>query len=332
MFAKKLINAGLLTTATVIFSVNSVNAQNYDDVFVFSDSLSDIGNAFNAFVNSGQTPVPFSPPYFNGRFSNGLVWSENLSQSLGITPNPNNNYAFGGSQTGISNLYQPVEFGVDSSIIVPGLLGQVNNYANGGNVPEDNDLFLIWIGANDYLVGDFSTPESTQQLITNVVTNTTNAVATLNSLGANNIAVANLPNLGIIPATVNETFAPLLTNLTIANNNALDSSLNNLQLVLGNDLNLIKLDMFGLFQDIVTNPQKYDLTNVDTSCLSTNCPNPEQYFFWDNLHPTAKGHEIIADFALNSVLSASTSTPEPNMLGTLSFIGLIGLAKMIFRN
>ncbi|MDY6992457.1 MAG: SGNH/GDSL hydrolase family protein, partial [Pseudomonadota bacterium] len=41
-------------------------------IYVFGDSLSDKGNLFEL------TGLPPDPPYFNGRFSNGLLWSEYL--------------------------------------------------------------------------------------------------------------------------------------------------------------------------------------------------------------------------------------------------------------
>lgn len=47
--SKKLLITTLLSVSTVITTGNSLQAQTVDDVFVFSDSLSDIGNAFNAF-------------------------------------------------------------------------------------------------------------------------------------------------------------------------------------------------------------------------------------------------------------------------------------------
>ena len=41
----------------------------FEQIVVFGDSLSDNGNQYK---NTGQPP---SPPYYNGRFSNGPTWS-----------------------------------------------------------------------------------------------------------------------------------------------------------------------------------------------------------------------------------------------------------------
>src|SRR5215470_1775254 len=72
----------------------------FSDVFVFGDSISETGNAFLA---TGD--VAAAPPYFEGRFSNGPVWTEILADSLGLpAPAPSllggTNYGFGGAETG----------------------------------------------------------------------------------------------------------------------------------------------------------------------------------------------------------------------------------------
>ena len=76
-----------------------------------------------------------------------------------------------------------------------------------------------------------------------------------------------------------------------------------------------------------TNPAAYNLTNVTTSCLvtappstSTNstapksiCNDPDSYLFWDNAHPTAKGHELLASglASLLSLMDLLPSNPSP---------------------
>ena len=55
-----------------------VLAQNIEGITIFGDSLSDNGNAFKATGGA----IPASPPYFNGRFSNGPVWVEGFSTEL----------------------------------------------------------------------------------------------------------------------------------------------------------------------------------------------------------------------------------------------------------
>jgi phospholipase/lecithinase/hemolysin len=72
----------------------------FETLFAFGDSLSDAGNDW---IADGHTD-PVSP-YFNGHFSNGLTWVEDLSQMLGLgtlTPSlaGGHDFAFGGAETG----------------------------------------------------------------------------------------------------------------------------------------------------------------------------------------------------------------------------------------
>ena len=52
---------------------------------------------------------------------------------------------------------------------------------------------------------------------------------------------------------------------------------------------------------IVTDPP---LASVQASKLVSTCANPNKYFFWDGVHPTAQGHKLLAA-ALAGVLSTS---------------------------
>jgi len=59
----------------------------------FSSCQQDNGNGTFTLTNGR---IPSSPPYFEGRFSNGPVWNEYLADDLGI---PLINRAFGGATT-----------------------------------------------------------------------------------------------------------------------------------------------------------------------------------------------------------------------------------------
>ncbi len=72
----------------------------YTTLFAFGDSLSDAGNDW--IVELHMDPVS---PYYQGHFSNGLTWVEDLSNTLGLgTLKPSlaggNDFAFGGAETG----------------------------------------------------------------------------------------------------------------------------------------------------------------------------------------------------------------------------------------
>jgi len=72
----------VLTVAAAGAMASAASAQTYGRLVVFGDSLSDNGNLY---AISGQ---PTSPPYFQGRFSNGPVFTELLGFNAGRYSNP----------------------------------------------------------------------------------------------------------------------------------------------------------------------------------------------------------------------------------------------------
>src|SRR6185295_537402 len=102
--------ARLLLLAICSFFVLSASA--FDAIVAFGDSLTDTGNE------------P-SEPYFHyeGRWSNGPLWVEYLSERLGFPYNSSNNFAHSGAQT--DDTYK-----------------QVVAYVPSGDI--SNTLFVVW--------------------------------------------------------------------------------------------------------------------------------------------------------------------------------------------
>src|SRR5438045_2065282 len=72
----------------------------FNNLVVFGDSLSDVGNIAQAlFIN---TPGPY---YWNGRFSNGPVYAESLATGLGFTPRYNTSQSTITSYNSLSQQY-----------------------------------------------------------------------------------------------------------------------------------------------------------------------------------------------------------------------------------
>ena len=122
----------------VALIVSTQSSGQINELYVFGDSLSDMGNVFRA---TGGL-YPSNSPYFQGRYSNGQVWVEYLGNRLELSATRINNFAYGGATTGSS-----------SNSLVPGLLTQVQSFNQSHQRTNPNALYVLWAGANDYLQG-----------------------------------------------------------------------------------------------------------------------------------------------------------------------------------
>ncbi len=87
-------------------------------------------------------------------------------------------------------------------------------------------------------------------------------------------------------------------------------------------------DTAAAFQRLLADPAAFGLTNTTDPCVNlaegTVCPNPDEWLFWDGVHPTARTHEILArQFRLALI-------PEPGTLALLG-LGLVALAWVLRR-
>ncbi|MBW4495915.1 MAG: SGNH/GDSL hydrolase family protein [Oscillatoria princeps RMCB-10] len=299
--------------ATILGVSSGASAQKIDEIYVFGDSLSDVGKVFEA--TQGKNPP--NPPYFPGRYSNGPVWVDYLASQLKLTSNPGTNFAVGGATTG--------NFKKD----IPGLLAQIERFKATRSSADPDALYLIWAGANDYLGGgtDPAAP----------VSNLTLAVQSLEALGAKNIAVVNLPDLGKLPETRTSERSASLTYVSREHNSRLATAISNLRQNISPDIKIAYLDANSIFNQVLKAPEKFGFKNVTQPCLSPGsiCDNPNEYFFWDGIHPTTAAHKLFVELTF-SALQAGSETPALSAfdftvpLGVFVF-GALGTAGLIVR-
>ena len=261
----------------------------FSDIYVFGDSLSDTGNAFAA--TGGLLPP--SPPYFQGRTSNGPLWVETLAPQLAVTSDPNLNFAVNGATTGIINTTNNL-LPEGAPPLLIGLQTQIDEFIAETPATDPDALYVVWAGSNDYL-GDV--PPDVQSTIGNLSV----AVNKLASIGARNFVLPNLPDLGLIPLA--QTLPPeqqqALTLLIEGHNSALAAA----SPILEQDpnINIINVDVGTLVDNIIANPSDFGFTNVTDSFLASGPNNPDDFLFFDPIHPTTNGHNFVADTAIKSI-------------------------------
>lgn len=326
---------------------------NFNRIVFFGDSLTDNGNFYK---KKSFGFVPDSPPYYNGRFSNGKTWAEGVEdyyRKFNIS-SVNNAY---GNQT-----VRPIK--PFDNIKPNTLTDTISNYIQAtGTSDLSNSLDIIWIGGNDYMDGG---THPADQYTTAVVNDIKKNLENIMKHGGKNLIVLNLPDLSKVPKGATSALAGSLRELTLMHNQKLQILINALKIT-HPTVKLYLFDMYNEFADIEMNPDKYNekyhtrLANMSESCFKGNyflnrnvedekdvltrkitehlqslairrdittesfdaeqladeiqnspalaatysvskayargvkqCSDPDTYFFWDEVHPTAAVHTIFA--------------------------------------
>ncbi|HEX8570815.1 MAG TPA: SGNH/GDSL hydrolase family protein [Caulobacteraceae bacterium] len=301
--------AATAAATLTLAAAGAANAQQYNRLVVFGDSLSDNGNLYAA--TAGTNPP--SPPYYQGRFSNGPVFSELLGFSplqrgaLGAFTG-NVNYAFGGART-------------DNAATPPGMRSQLALYLSRGGTFASTDLVTVWGGANDIFQGipvAAVSPSPTTVMATvanNAAANIGFITGQVAGAGAGTVLVGNLPNLGYTPQFLGGPAQPLAEFSSNTFNAALLTQLNTV--AAGTNNNIILFDVARASDFVRLNPGAVGFTNVTQACLNTTtgavCSTPDTYLYWDNVHPTAKGHQFLAALATDYLYYGDLAAPQAHV-------------------
>ena len=345
-----------LTIILYNFSGLSNTIPQFQHIVFFGDSLSDNGNLYN---HSDHT-IPKSPPYFDGRFSNGYVWSDLVSYKLLMQYNIDAaNYAVGGATAFLHNPFQgylPVSLSMEVSDY------ELRNLMS----DKDNTLYVIWIGANDYLQGAADVDQATTGVVNAVIS----AVSALAGNTNAQFFIVQLPDIALTPEAKIKNLADNYLQLVTMHNQKLHDAIVNLRVQYPNnkifefsfiDHPILKeIVESQVYRDQINQEYGVNITDVSDPCwdggftkkpsttaiektlkithninnpTSVNtkvlaaqiensqsllvtyqvgqmaavgdqaCATPDQYVFWDVLHPTASVHKVLAAMFLDTILN-----------------------------
>jgi phospholipase/lecithinase/hemolysin len=311
------------------------------NVYFFGDSLTDTGNVQEVYAPLPKPPgaplvVPGAPYDPGGRASNGPVYADVLAAGLGFSAlasaRGGDNFAFGGART----RYQ---------LFGPPFLGIIDQVAafNARPGPADpNALYVLWAGSNnlqdiflgrttDALGNPIPNPPQTLGDIQLMISN-------LYAEGARTLLVPNVPDLSRVPrlTEVSDPATEAMARMFVQSFNAgFDATLNGIEAALP-DLRLIRFDSFAAFNDIILNPGAFGITNTTDRCYTgddlsftgggTVCANPDEFFYWDGIHPTTAVHQELGRRMLAAVLAATV--PEPSPLALIALFLALGWASV----
>lgn len=325
MNIRKMITA--LTLCLIFSPLTFAKENQFQRIVVFGASLSDPGNAFVLlsdpqdfdFDESCSLGTPANvPPYDllddflipDGSYArgghhvtNGATWIEQFARGKGLSGNARpalrnvglnaSNYAVGGARAAD----YPCRFNLSDQLAV---------YQQDFPEVTDNTLFIFELGGND--VRDALAAQD-PSLIAEALGNINSAVQMLYSQGARHFLLVNVPAIGATPAVkmLDDQFGGVGFIINAANNltQAFNANLAQLQTGLNAGLPAIDvrtLDLYALLNSIIDNPADYGITNTNDACVTPavapyKCKKPDNYLFWDGIHPTKVVHDIMAQKA-----------------------------------
>jgi len=309
----RLLSALFTVVAFLGFAVPS-QAQQFSQVVVFGDSLSDAGYYRPVLGAAGVPPSLLSTL---GRFTTapGPVWSELVAAYYGAPTGPSNVsngniFAQGGARVALPSTSTP------TGAAQRPVSTQVTEYlTRTGGAADPNALYAIWAGANDVIqtLGAISAGAITSDQGAAAIQAASAAeiqqVGRLRAAGARYIIVFGLPNIGATPGlrAAGAAASAGATQLSAGFNLSLFAGLAQ------NNLRVIPVDAFTFLNEIAANPSAYGFTNITTPACGAfppfssgpdalfcppsvwATPNANQtYLFADGIHPTTAAHAIIA--------------------------------------
>jgi outer membrane lipase/esterase len=321
-----------LATAVGVFALacffpGTSAAASFSDVVFFGDSLSDTGNRYKFMTEAGAS----DDGLFGGLSSKEQSWTWQVAKGLGVENSARasllggNNYAYGGAATGYDL--------PDQSVLIPSMTTQVGQWGATHVTADANALYVLVGGHNDVryawesLPGADANSQAQRQLIvTDAIQNLKDSMLTLSNKGAHHVMVSNLMDLG-------NTFAAQEMGLTgVAHDtsmyfNSLAPSLVSYGQGLGVDVKFF--DLNGVMNDIRDDAQnhasaKYGITDITNPCTGPGSTGSActVSLYVDDVHPSARAHEIIAQEAMRAV--GVSPVPEPQTYALL----LAGLGVM----
>ena len=329
----KLSPSALALTASAAFSVGllvgtlEVQAASFGSIsriYAYGDSYSDSGASLDISTRAVNADVPGSSILPNepalglydaqGRWTNGPTSVEVLSKQLevGLV-----SYAVGGAKSGGGNF-----FGWLDSFQDTGVFGQVEQFSTeiAAQSADAEGLYYIFVSANDFFeyLTESDSSNTIDELAAQTVDNIARSVSTLSALGRRQFLVVNSSDLAALPGASEFNITEQSEQFTSSMNALLPVELERLPQAL-DDTEIALYDHVAVSDRIRKNPQNYGLTNITEPCqpvfpIEPACSNPDEYYFWDENHPTRCVHQIISeDMAAFVSTRQPKSVPEPSI-------------------
>jgi outer membrane lipase/esterase len=278
---------GALAISLSIAAASTANAQQFTRNVGFGDSYVDTGTIVNL------VGAPLTSYYPTGRFSGGTNFFDTTSSLLGI---PQVNYALGGATTGTTGF---------NGLPNLGFTTEVGAFVAGGGRLSATDLVTISIGGNDarayYQAG--GTVAGAGASANTAAAQATAGINGLVGAGARTI-VFTAGNVGLLPETAGyaanglPNAIPVATAYSAAYNSAMQTSL---AAVAAKGVRVEYVDQSLVLNAILANPSATTIrqTICSTACIGNPALASQYLFYFDGIHLTSAGFEILGKYVVN---------------------------------
>ena len=274
--------------------------------------------------------VGVTPPsgYYQGRFSNGPLAGELVMEMLGMNaddPREMENLAFGGSWTMSSRhfLNSWISLTGDGSVslydwllhltsgqakwLLPSASETVDWYLKRHRILDGDTMYVIASGANDY--------QNRYWDVEGVVSEQVVMIRRLIEAGARHISWGTLPDLTFTPCFKGSSDVELVKDLVKRHNQRVIEARRLLTREYPH-VKMIFVDGYSAVRLFFNHAKSFGFTVLDKGCSDVNfpgcplkggvpiqqaekmsvCSNPDEHFFWDTVHPSARAYEHIATY------------------------------------
>jgi outer membrane lipase/esterase len=281
-----------------------------DQMLVFGDDLTDGGAGANGIfaLTLGQSPT--SPPYFDGRWTNGLIYSDWLYGFLGIPYDPvKDNLAVAGATTGTLNIITG-----DGK----GMLNQIQAYLASNPTISPTTLVLLFAGPNNFLLPGLDPATVIPQALNDI----TQAVTLLAGAGAKHIVLVSIPSYGRAPFAQPLGLRDAFDFLTVTFNDGLTALLDGLKQQLP-QVSFFLVNAFEVQFGAILMPELFGFTDVDNPCFFDGqiCSTPDQFLYWDEMHFSRIFHQFLGGQFANTICAEPVPFTNCQFLEQLDQVG-----------
>ncbi|WP_186643849.1 SGNH/GDSL hydrolase family protein [Fluviispira vulneris] len=276
-------------------------------IVLFGDSLSDTGN-----LKRWTKVMPYFP-FWYGRFTDGLIWVDYFSRRTEV---PILNFSYGGAKTDGKNEYYASTIpdsikAVGRNLITGNSADYIKTYlekyltsdsyvsTNKELANPEDTLFMLWIGANDYIekfenknltkpfLDDPEHPSGINHAYKKTIKNIIDQIKLIYAKGGKHFLILNLPDLGKSPIVLTSEYSKheddmknrlelsaRLSDLTRRHNELLKESIIALQNSLADKIDITLIDIDENFSDLLSNVNINDKSKFDYGFRKINSKYP----------------------------------------------------------